>query len=356
MIPSYSTLGIRFDYQKASGVDVWMVFWRVVDPELIRSSLLYAGDTDATLNRLDNVFCIAVQCSDLGALEQVKTAFGSNEAFLQVAANPRFVEGHACTREPLVEVGRIDAAGNFVGDPSSARTALGTVRKERAPVVAAAIAVAKPRIAPASERTRNLPDAASFRDVREVFRTRFMALEYSKYLKGSIICWLSPEELADFVDKYTELLLVRYEEYSVPITEDICNVALYDKMPSDDTPIVCQGLFSFASVSDAKKFCDSWSSAPDYACALPRLAGIRGKYQFNFCDGGGFRENRPQSPITAEALWQHLSNRQERFVADLQKQTGASRQAVVAHPGAAKTAKSIPASTKKPWWKWFSIR
>ena len=358
MIPNYPTLGALFDIEKAYGEDAWKVFWGVVNPELIRSSLLYAGDTDATLNRRDNVFCIAIQCSDSKTLEQIKTAFGSNPAFLQVAASPQFVEGHACSREPLVECGRIDASGNFIGDPSSARTALGSVRNARSAALPTVMkAILKPRVTPASERTRNLPGVSSFRELKGEIKKIFMAPEYSKYLKGSAQCWLTPDEVADVVEKYSDLVLITYREYSVPITEDMCNVTLYDKQPSGMSPIDFKGLFPFASANDATNFCNTWRDAPDYANALPRLADIRGKYHLNFYydynDLGFADEHKPKSGVTPEVIWEHLSGRKERFLADLQKHETAGRQAMATRRDNLKTPTSTFGSTRKPWWKGF---
>lgn len=95
-----------------------------------RITSLYEGDTAATLNGQENVFCIAIQSQDSGTIAKIKSALSQSEAFKRVCAGPMFVEGASCETEPLVDVGRIDAGGNIVGDARSGRSALEAVKKE----------------------------------------------------------------------------------------------------------------------------------------------------------------------------------------------------------------------------------
>jgi hypothetical protein len=136
MVPGIPTLGIRFDIEKVAGgsygFEAWKIFWGAIDPEAIRSSILFEGDTDATLRGRESVFCIAIQCAESKEIERVKAVFSQDEKFGQVAAWPRFAEGNACAFEPLPDAGRIDAMGNLVGDAYESLAALDSVRKERA--------------------------------------------------------------------------------------------------------------------------------------------------------------------------------------------------------------------------------
>jgi len=136
MIPGIPTLGIRFDIEKVGGgsygFEAWKIFWTAIDPEAIRSSSLFEGDTDATLKGQENVFCIAIQCAESKDIVRVKAVLEENDKFVQVAARPKFAEGNACVFEPLPDAGRIDATASLVGRAYESRAALDSVRKERA--------------------------------------------------------------------------------------------------------------------------------------------------------------------------------------------------------------------------------
>ena len=128
MIPNIPTLGIRFDIDKLHsagyGVAAWEVFWAAVHIENLKGgTLLFEGDTDATLSRKENVFCIAVQSplTDLGAIQ---TALEQSADFQDVAASPPFIGAPDVLHEPLLETGRIDSTGNLLGDAYWARMAL----------------------------------------------------------------------------------------------------------------------------------------------------------------------------------------------------------------------------------------
>ena len=163
MIPNMPTIGVRFDIEKAGGgyygATCWKILWQAINPEDIGVASLYEGDTAATLDGRENVFCIAVQTLDSGALAKIKAALTQSEAFKGVCASPMFVEGSSCATEPLPDAGRIDAEGNLVGDAGASRSSLGAVKKERAATSQAAEDVRIPeRTKPASDRTRTLPD------------------------------------------------------------------------------------------------------------------------------------------------------------------------------------------------------
>lgn len=132
MLANLSTLGIRFDIGKIDaatyGYEAWKIFWRVVDIENLPGCLLFEGDTMATLNGSENVFCIAVQSMYYPALQQIRAALEKDAAFNSVLASPPFVEDAEVVREPLVDSGRVDAFGRLVGG-AWAQSALETVRK-----------------------------------------------------------------------------------------------------------------------------------------------------------------------------------------------------------------------------------
>jgi len=136
MIPNMPTIGVRFDIAKTGGgyygFACWKIFWQAINPEEIGVASLYEGDTNATLNGQERVFCIAVQSLDGAAIGKIKAALTQSEAFKGVCASSMFVEGFSCAAEPLPDAGRIDAKGNLVGDAGASRSALDAVKKERA--------------------------------------------------------------------------------------------------------------------------------------------------------------------------------------------------------------------------------
>jgi hypothetical protein len=134
VITNIPVLGIRFDIDKVNsgsyGFACWKLFWAAVPPGSLCGAKLYEGDTAATLNDAENVFCIAVQTDDEEVVSAVKRAVMRNDALCRVAASPWFVEGVLCTREPLVAVGTIDASGTLRGDAWNARPALESLARD----------------------------------------------------------------------------------------------------------------------------------------------------------------------------------------------------------------------------------
>lgn len=121
MIPGMPALGIRFDIgsidEGGYGKACWKIFWQTITPESLGTALLFEGDTAATLAATpesENVYCLAVQSFDGRVLETVKEALAASPAYHEVSATPMFVEGDACLREPLVEAGKVTAAGLLV--------------------------------------------------------------------------------------------------------------------------------------------------------------------------------------------------------------------------------------------------
>jgi hypothetical protein len=314
-------IGVRFDIDKAGGgyygFTCWKTLWRAISPEEIGVASLYEGDTAATLNGQERVFCIAVQSMNAGAIQKVKEALNRDEAFRGVCATRMFVEGSSCAAEPLPDAGRIDADDNLVGDAGASRSALGAVKKERTTAIEASVGVKSPeRTKPASGRTKALPAISSFNELGAFLAKRFSPPEYADG------CWITPEELCDVVENYADLILVSYDEYSCGASEDMCCVRLYEKTPPGRRPIGFTGLYPFASLSDARSFGEDWRSVPAYAKAMPRLADVRGKYHFNFSRGGS-AENSLSEPFDAnesivpDSLWGRLYQRKARFLKEL---------------------------------------
>ncbi len=124
-------LGIRFEIDKADsnayGLECWKVFWRVVNPTKLAGSLLYEGDTAATLAGSENVFCIAVQKDDRAVLDEVRAKLEQSADFQRMAASASFVGEDELASEPLPEAGRIGIGGKLEGGLWS-KSALDAVR------------------------------------------------------------------------------------------------------------------------------------------------------------------------------------------------------------------------------------
>jgi len=330
MITNMPTIGARFDIEKAGGgyygFTCWKIVWQAINPEDIGVASLYEGDTAATLNDREKVFCIAVQSLDSGAIAKIKSALSQSEAFKRVCASPMFVEGSSCAAEPLPDAGRIDAEGNLVGDAGASRSALGAVRKERTTATEAAAEVPIPeRVKPASERTRTLPAISSFKELGSFIDKQFGTKEYQGQYGAHTACWMTPEELCDVVERHADMILVSLDEYSCPASEDMCLVRLFEKTPPGKRPIGFTGLYPFASVSDAHSFGQDWRSVPDYARDLPRLADVRGKYHFNFTRGGSAENSLdepfdPKEGIPPQSLWGKFYPRKQRFLSNLARE------------------------------------
>jgi hypothetical protein len=327
MIPNMPTIGVRFDIDKAGGgyygFACWKIFWQAITPETIGVASLYEGDTAATLNSRERVFCIAVQSLDGGSIGKIKAALSQDAAFKAVCASPMFVEGSSCTAEPLPDAGRIDAERNLVGEAGASRSALGAVKKERTGAAQGGEKVEVPeRGKPASERTRTLPAISSFEELGKFIDKRFSTQEYKGRYGAHTACWITPEELCDVVERYGDVIFVSIDEYSCGASEDMCQVRLFEKNPPGRRPIGFTGLYPFASASDARSFGQDWASVPEYARDMPHLADVRGKYHFNFTRGGSAENSLsqpfdPKDGIPPESLWGRLYPRKARFLSDL---------------------------------------
>lgn len=342
MLSNVPTIGIRFDIDKLQsgsyGVAAWKVFWRTIDPKEIRGALFFEGDTAATLANRERVFCIAVQSMNAETVKRVQSVLRANPEYQKVCAEPMFIEGSRCTGEPLPGAGKVDSAGDLVGDAWNARSALGTVKKERQPATeeSASLGQAPSRPKPASVRTRDLPSLTTFEELRKFVKKTFTPKE----CEVLYTYWMTPEELCDLVEQYADMLEVQFDEYSCPRSEDLCSVRLFQKSPPEGRPIELIGLFPFPSRADAARFLEEYTSNPKYSRVLPKLAGIVGKYQLNF--GQGTENSRDityekDKEIPASELWPKLYARRVRLGMPVPKES----------------AGDSPTTGNKPWWKFW---
>ena len=132
MIAFWPALGVRFDIGKIEssvyGYECWKALWSAVDPAELAGAMLFEGDTAATLSGSENVFCVVFQHLDASVLENAKAKFAASPAVARIAAMPMFVEGDEVVREPLVDTGILDHAGNLGGRPGFNRDALKAAR------------------------------------------------------------------------------------------------------------------------------------------------------------------------------------------------------------------------------------
>ena len=154
MLPNVPTIGVRFDTARMNAAshaaDAWKAFWRAVDPAAIAGALLFDGDVAG------GVFCIAVQSMGAGVLEAVEGAVAASEECRNLCAVPMFVKGEDVASEPLKSAGNVDAGGGLVGEPGVAHSALLAARPEKATVIPAPPAAAKPSAPPGAKPASQL--------------------------------------------------------------------------------------------------------------------------------------------------------------------------------------------------------
>jgi len=308
MVTNLPALGVLFDWtlvgEATYGRRCWQIFWRAVDPSQIAASLLWEGDADCN----ERYYCIAIQSADAGKLNYIKEAISQSAEFKKIAGYPAFIEGAACTREPLVDAGRIDAAGDWVGSGGNAGVMLDVVRKEREPVDDGEPGQVLSRSA--SALTLALPKWASFADLDRYCRktTGLPRVTDQEFF------WITPEELCDIVESAVDIIDVYYQTYSCANSSDLCRIGLSDKIGGSNG-FSFYGLYPVPSV---QHFVNEWDFPAEYQKMRPVLAGIRGRYVMNF--------NRDSSSgidskylIEPASLWPKLYRRRAKFLEEIER-------------------------------------
>jgi len=315
MVSDIPTLGICFDIDKLEklgavsyGYDAWKIFWRVIDiKKLAGGTLLFSGDTSAA-SRGEYIWCIAVQANDRKLLNKILVAFKKSDEFNRVAATPPFIYDERVVSEPLMTDGEVDAEGILVGNAAFARPALGDIRKEKqAQIAGKQVEVSVPvREKPASSRVANLPQLSTLQELEDYLRTDFS--------DGVATFWyyITPEELCDIVEKYEDLFQVHWREYSTGLSEDIVSVTLFNKGKSGEN-ISFNGLFPFASPSDALNYCRSEHIEPS-------MWGVEGKYVLyfqgekgNYCYDDLYDTSYNKAQIDSQMLWAKICERRAKY-------------------------------------------
>lgn len=363
MIPNMPALGIRFDIGKiesgAYGYECWKVFWRAVSIEKLSGALLFEGDTAATLNGREYVYCIAVQSINTTIFDEIQVALEQSTEFKRIAASPRFVKNNHVVGEPLPDAGRVDSAGNLVGKAYHSRSALGTVLKERRQLSQAdqpSIAVPE-RKKPASSRTANLPAISSLEELLD-----FLLANFGEKKKWQF--WVTPEELCDIVEQYADILQVQWYEGSCGLSVDMTYVTLFNKGKAGKN-IALHGLFPFATAEAAKQYCYDKGEHPEYLFGqLEGLYGIQGKFATSF--SGDSHSNwvndaayKKEQDIGAFDLWPRIYHRREALGISLSSEPNKpakSASTIEEQSAARKPDTTLPTTKplgKKKWWEFW---
>ncbi len=321
MVRNLPTLGILFDWTLVGtgiyGRQCWKVFWRAIDSSEITAAVLWEGDADCN----ENYYCIAIQSGDPDKLARVKEALSHNAEFKKIAGYPAFIEGAECTREPLVDAGRIDATGRWIGSGGNAGLALDLVRKERDSAQEAGVpSVVPARPSPASRVTENLPSWTSF-DALDDFCKRKSSISG---VSDTEFFWITPEELCDIVESAAQLVAVYFTSYSCANSSDLCRVALRDKTAASKW-ISFSGLYPVPSI---QHFMNEWAFPPEYQTVRPVLAGAKGRFIMNFNRDGSPGGLGAEHLIECGALWPNLYQRRAKFLAQIEGDEGQKRNTV----------------------------
>jgi hypothetical protein len=126
-------IGVRFDVTKAIsnnyGYEFWKVIWGAVDPTMWSEISFYEGDSNDSIRGLEQVYIIAFRPSwEHSGVAELRASLEGDATFQKVAAQPPFVQGEECSREPLVSAGNIGPAGNFSEDALRPRRTLAEVK------------------------------------------------------------------------------------------------------------------------------------------------------------------------------------------------------------------------------------
>jgi hypothetical protein len=92
MFSDKPALGVRFDVEKTQSdfyvLECWKILWGALKPEDIKGADFYEGDTRATLEGTENVYCIAFQHDEASVINKSSTALLKNSKFFAVSALP----------------------------------------------------------------------------------------------------------------------------------------------------------------------------------------------------------------------------------------------------------------------------
>jgi len=281
MVYYMPALVIRFDIKKvgshAYGIECWNVFWRAVDVKKLSGTLLSGGDTNATLNGREYVYCIAIRSLNTVILDEIRTALEQSTEFQKIAASTSFIKNVLVAKEHLIDAGRVNSEGNLIGYAHNSRVALGMVRKEKQKFVQAGqqSAPIQLRKKPASNRTNNLPPISSLKGLLNFLLTNFGE-------KNKWEFWITPEEICDIVEQYAGILQVQWDVHSCGLSEDMTYITLFNKGKAGEN-IGLNGLFPFPTELEAKQFCYDQRANFEYLFGqLEGLWGIQGRFGTNF--------------------------------------------------------------------------
>ena len=111
-------IGVLFDIDALDsglyGHTAYQIFFRHVDPRKIVGCILKDGDTNETLYKGANIYCISVESLEPSKIAYVKEALSKAQDQGLLDLNERFLDEYAVRTEPLVIAGTIGINGYFV--------------------------------------------------------------------------------------------------------------------------------------------------------------------------------------------------------------------------------------------------
>lgn len=126
-------LGILFNIDKLDsanyGYIAWEIFWRAVGAESLGEGVrLFEGDTAATLNGKEQVYCLVIQ-ADENTIKEIRSKLEASDEFYSTASQQLFLDSDRVDLEPLPEVGYIEK-GQIVGENAfNPRAALAKIKR-----------------------------------------------------------------------------------------------------------------------------------------------------------------------------------------------------------------------------------
>ncbi len=266
-------LGILFDINKLDdvlyGSVAWDIFWGAIGAEgLPDGDRLYEGDTAATLDGRENVYCIAIESENRKILDHIRTRLAGDEAYLAVAFGERFIDTDAVNQEPLPLMGHFEK-GQIVGEHAiNPRSALAKLRSILRPPPESASLPVSERSRPASTRSAELPVVANLDELIEVLGQYFPGEGHEMRFS------LTPEELCDVVERYMDVFDV-YWHVGVATVAEASSFVNFMPRGRRDSNIMLFGLMEFPSREDALRYCERES-------ITPKEWGLHGSLVHNF--------------------------------------------------------------------------